>query len=283
MWWGTVKPFFESLKVIQILGSIQQQDFSSALDKSRELFKSPSFIRGEARNNLIREFIGQVNPSKIKENQSAVDYGLFMAGELQKGLAESPLDFRYYLSLCNLYNFLGPVNPEYFKKSEEMARRASQIFPRNIDVLFKIFNVRMQQNDLAGAEAVLDEVLQKAPNSHLAHWYKGVIYFNQKKFELAQAEVDKAISLGYPYQGRLTNIVFLAGIQMNLGNFSKALGYYEEVLKLSPRDVQIHADIASAYYQMGDKAKAKEWVLKILEINSALKSKVDEFLKTIGE
>lgn len=283
LWWGNLKPYSDSLTLVKALGSVP--DVSASFDYSREFFSSPSFTKVEGRNVLANGLIeksGSVKPP-LPENRLFHDYALFIAAELEKGIKESPLDYRYYNSLTNLLNFLGKADPAYFEKSEEICRLALEIFPRDVSFLLKIFSIRFQFDDLDGAEAALKEALEKAPNSHLAHWNMALVHYRRQKFDLAEKEAETAVSLGYSYAGNLTNYNFLASIHFNLKDYSRAIDYFMEAFESFPENPQLIADIAVTYYRIGDKARAREWILKIVEISPASIDEVNKFLKEIGD
>jgi tetratricopeptide (TPR) repeat protein len=272
------------LTLIKALGSVTT-DLSASFDYSRQFFSSPSFTKAEGRNVLVNGLIeksGLVKPP-LAENQMLRDYALFLAAELEKGIKESPSDYRYYNSLTNLYNFLGQVDSAYFEKSEEISRQALEIFSRDITFLIKIFAIRFHFDDLDGAEAAIKEVLAKAPNSHLGRWNMALIHYRRQDFESARREAETAISSGYAYAGNLVNYNFLASIYFNLKDYAKAITYFMEAYKLFPSDLQLIADIAVTYYRMGDTAKAREWILKIMEISPGSADEVNKFLRLISD
>lgn len=281
LWWGNLKPYGESRLLIKALNSLST-DPAASLEYSRRLFRSPSFVKVEGRNAIVNQLIAQDN-SRLKENSTLMSYDLMMVDELNKGLKESPWNYRYYSSLVNLYEFLGSADPSYFKKAEETGRLALEIFPRDINFLLEIFAIRFQAGDLDSAEAVLKEVLAKAPNSHLGHWYLAMIYHKRQDFESAKKEAETAISLGFSYANRLNAYNFLASTYFNLNDYNRALDYFLEAYKSFPQNLQLLSDIAVTYNRLGDKAKAKEWILKVLEISPNSADEVNKFLQQIGD
>ncbi len=282
LWRGNLKPYGESRLLIQTINAMPK-DFAASFDYSRKLFKSPSFVKIEARNVIAQNLIDKGSQANLRENSTLMTYALFMVDELRKGVKESPLNFRHYGSLANLYGFLGQADSVYSKKSEETARLALEIFPRDISFLLKIFTLRFQADDLDGAEAALEELLAKAPNSHLGRWYLAMIRHKRQDFEAAKREAETALSLGYAYAGNLNNHNFLASIYFNLKDYGRALDYFMEAYEFFPKNPQLLADIAVTHYRLGDKDKAREWILKITEISPEAADEVNKFLRLVSD
>ncbi len=104
---------------------------------------------------------------------------------------------------------------------------------------------------------------------------KGVSAYNLKDYDNAAQMFSKAIELDpslttarlYLAQTYAVQFVPQLPSPENMKKGETAIGYYEEVLKHDPKNVNAMASIANIYVGMDENGKAKDWQRKRLEVD----------------
>ncbi|MEW6312813.1 MAG: surface lipoprotein assembly modifier [Pseudomonadota bacterium] len=130
----------------------------------------------------------------------------------------------------------------------------------------------------------------------LVGWlYSGVALAEGPDLDKAQAMLQEgkyaeAYSLLEPFEfeksGDLTFDYLLGTAALNSGNPSKATFIFERILAQEPNYVGVRLDMARAYYEMGDYARAKiefETVIVFENLPPDLKSAADQYLAAIKQ
>lgn len=91
-------------------------------------------------------------------------------------------------------------------------------------------------------------------------WYDGVAYFQMKKYNEALTAMEEAYRLN-PWSFQVINN-YASTLMMNQQP-QKAIELFKKALEINPRYDEGKFNIAYAYFQMGDRQQALEWVNRV--------------------
>jgi tetratricopeptide (TPR) repeat protein len=128
------------------------------------------------------------------------------------------------------------------------------------------------------AEDVVIATYQKAiaidPNDVIAHFNLGLAYYKSQAFEEAKAILEKCLRINkndrashQQVDGAVNQLLGIIHYSA-LRNDKKAVFYFEESLKFSPRDMDTYYGLGLAYTRMGEYGKALEAYKKSLEMGN---------------
>jgi tetratricopeptide (TPR) repeat protein len=178
--------------------------------------------------------------------------------------------------------YQGPVDPGHVEydfqhipqHGEERLARALP-FPGVTDTIdfgrnyLSYGSVYFQSGYMDQAEASFQIALRDDPSSAEALYGIGSVYLNQQKTAQARDSFERALKLRANYPGTLANswnnLGLLAGRE---GRAEDAVGYFEEVLKLSPDHLIALDNLGSAYRQQKRWQDARKIYERALEISS---------------
>ena len=159
---------------------------------------------------------------------------------------------------------LGDTTPE----SARMAA-AETVTTTSLEAL----NAYVRAQELAASRkdeealAAFRRALELDPEFGRAYAGMGVLYFNRRDIENAQAAYDKALKLldrmGDRERYRTLGSYYL-GVVLN---YEKAVETYEALVKQFPADEVAHANLSLAYLYTGDVPRAIEEVREVLKLN----------------
>lgn len=113
---------------------------------------------------------------------------------------------------------------------------------------------------------ILKEIAQKYPKEKQVPWELGVYYSGRRMFDQAIQELNEALKLDPSFGPALNNLAYT---YTEIGNFEKALEYFQKYAALLPGDANPVDSMAELYFRMG---KLDESIAKYEE---ALKLKPD--------
>lgn len=167
-------------------------------------------------------------------------------------------------------------------------------------------NSQMKEAMFSQANTYIDKALSSNPNNGYAHYVKGLMADEQNNIDEAIREMEIAEAagvstfdlhsmLGFLYNSKeeaaksvnqfqkalhyksddVKTLYNLGELYFALGNYSKAVNYYGELLKYDNKDKTSRASYAAALWKNGDEAKAKEILNSIL--NDAQGKKITNY------
>jgi len=141
--------------------------------------------------------------------------------------------------------------------------RARKLAPQNTDIIFLMARVSMTQNYFEDAIPLLESGLKIAPQRADLHAALGESYFMSGKAERAIEEFKKLIEL----DPSARSYAFMGLSYRNLGRFDEGRKYFEQGLKLDPRNASCLFNIGFIEERQGNYAKAEAMFQDALKSN----------------
>ena len=161
------------------------------------------------------------------------------------------------------YFLLGVMLQQQNKVTEarEALEKAAQLAPDNPSSLQQLVELDIASKNYAAGHRRVDEVLQKQPNSAVGYCLRGKLYLSEKKFDLAQTALLKAIDLD-PNLSSAYDLLAPAFLYAN--NPSEALNQMNAVLAKKPDDFRALLVTGMIYSQMKEFNKARDAYEKVI-------------------
>lgn len=133
------------------------------------------------------------------------------------------------------------------------------------------------------SETLWKEVLQRYPDSTLAHLNLGDLYRNQERFDEAELLLERGLALEPKNPKLLGN---LGAVLVGKKEYERALRILEDSLRIQPRNPDALFSIGSIYQTMGRHAEAQKMYqacLAIDQINANCNARLGNVLAKSGE
>ncbi len=117
--------------------------------------------------------------------------------------------------------------------SEKYYSKAMEILPYSEEAKIGIILPKTANAKWNEIIDIYKQILTISPNNTLACYHLGYIYYNQKKYGLANVQFEKIINL-YPFD--YDALLMYGWSNLQLGKFKKAKIIFNKVLMLSPHD-----------------------------------------------
>jgi len=175
-------------------------------------------------------------------------------GFLEKAIVLDSTFAVAYLYLALTHQYLGNIraSDEYFEKAKTFSEKTTDKESLYIKALYAL---SIEQND-EKASHILQQMAKKYPKEKRVHFFLAYFYGNERMFNQAIEEFNKALELD-PNYGLAANV--LAYTYAEMGNFDKAIEYLKKYASMSPGDANPFDSMAEIYLKMGrlDEAIAK--------------------------
>ncbi|MGZ4887176.1 MAG: tetratricopeptide repeat protein [Candidatus Aminicenantales bacterium] len=192
------------------------------------------------------------------------------------------LNTQYYLA----WNAIGIAQSlkGNLQESAKAYQRCLEIYPdfsearNNLGIIYS----ELGQQDKAEVEfqkVIADLAYQ---TREVAYCNLARLYLGQNRLDLAYDSVQKALRI----KPRLAMAHNLKGMILDKEDKpEEAVASYEQAVKIVPEDILFNYNLAVAYYNMKEPAKAKSLFLKIVPhvVDPEMKVKVSQYLKDLGE
>jgi serine/threonine protein kinase/Flp pilus assembly protein TadD len=183
------------------------------------------------------------------------------AGSFEKAVELDPSFAFAYSYLATSYSWLGDIGArdEAIKKAKAFSEKATDKERFYIDGTYASYIERDREKQLR----IVQEAAEKFPKEKGFHYWLGVIYRGDGKYDEALEEFNKALELD-PNYGEIHNE--LGYLYAELRNFEKSIEHFKKYLSLNPGDANPLDSMAEAYFLMGRLDEAISKYKEALEI-----------------
>lgn len=200
--------------------------------------------------------------------------------EIKAVIAMHPRHTYFQYMLGRLYTEALHYDGSYADEAEAAFGRAIELSPKRQQIYFGFAKFLVDQGRNEEALEIYRRMAEEAPNVGEAHWFYAVMLQDGGRREDAEREIGETGRLGYmpqKYEERL----LIARIMAKQKNYQRVIDYIENALKLKPDQVELYAQLAVAYKELGNKEKAREFALRAAELDSAFAAEAEIFLKML--
>lgn len=173
--------------------------------------------------------------------------------------------------------FYGAFEDTYGRHDEaiKILNQALVDSPKKQQIMFQLGVVHLNVGDTQGALAPLKAAFEEAPSYNDARiLYAAVLFYNNQN-----KEADALLTEGFGTV--LVNDSRLLQVYANTKQFDRVQGIWKNRIAASPKDAQLHAGLASAYFAGGDKTNAIAELRVAGQLDPALAAQVQTLITQI--
>ena len=167
---------------------------------------------------------------------------------------------RWFFNLGNAFRYQGQKI-----KAIKSYEQAYKINPDNLDVLYNIGVLHLENKHFNSAIKIFKQVLAKDSKDSAAYNNIGFALFKQGNYGQAIEYYNKALKLDPNDLGVMIN---LGSAYALLGRYDQAMSIFSQVIEIDPQFFSVYNHRAVAYELMGYKLLAEKDYLKAIELNS---------------
>ncbi|MBI3589427.1 MAG: hypothetical protein HY093_03400 [Candidatus Liptonbacteria bacterium] len=199
------------------------------------------------------------NPASISENEVR---GAILG--MEEVVREHPEDAYNHYALVDLYNEVSDIDLKTFLPlAEKEAAMALKLSPDRQQVYFSLAKTKHLEGKREEAIALVKQGLALNDQVPDAHFYYGLLSFDDGDNKTGYAEVKKAIELGRQWKNYNEPRV-VAGFFADAGHLQEAIELYKKALEMNGDDLEARLKLGIGYYFDGQKELAKEQILKVM-------------------
>ena len=150
------------------------------------------------------------------------------------------------------------------REAESLYQQALTIVPGQIDALYYLGVLYLQNGVNDAAEEYLAKALRKQPKFAEGHFNLGVALQGQDKLKEAAKAFSQAIKGDKTFQPARLN---LGNVYMDLEQYDRAESVFRKLIKLAPKSEEAHLNFGRALSLKGEKDAAVEAYRHALELN----------------
>lgn len=150
------------------------------------------------------------------------------------------------------------------REAESLYQQALSIAPGQIDALYYLGVLYLQNGVHEAAEEFLTKALRKQPKFAEGHFNLGVALQEQGKLKEAAKAFGQAIKGDKNFASAQLN---LGNVYMDLEQYDRAASVFKKLIRLSPKSEQAHLNLGRASSLKGDKDTAMSAYRHALELN----------------
>jgi predicted Zn-dependent protease len=140
-------------------------------------------------------------------------------------------------------------------EAEQVVRQYLLTHGNHVEGMRLLAEIGVKMDVLDDAEFLLENLLLLAPNHHVARCEYAIVLLKRHKHVRAREEIDKLLKVD---PGNTAYRTIYATVCTGFGHHSQALPLYQEVLRETPQEPELHLSIAHALKTLGRTPEAIE-------------------------
>jgi tetratricopeptide (TPR) repeat protein len=141
------------------------------------------------------------------------------------------------------------------REAEQVVRQYLLTHGNHVEGMRLLAEIGVKMDVLDDAEFLLENLLLLAPNHHVARYEYAIVLLKRHKHVRAREEIDKLLKVDPDNTAYRT---IYATVCTGFGHHSQALPLYQEVLRETPQEPELHLSIAHALKTLGRTPEAIE-------------------------
>ncbi len=196
-----------------------------------------------------------MDSSEYLKKQASIIVNLYNSKNHDEVIRKSKILIKKYSNQIIFYNSLSLSLIAKGKNEEAIIylNQALKYESNNIFVLNNLGLVYLNLNIFDKAKFYLDEALKRKPDFFDALINCGNLYMNLNNSDQASAVLEKAFQIAQNNFQKETSLLALGNSYQQIGNFVKSEKFYNEILKINPKNTKADKAISLMHKYKSDK------------------------------
>jgi len=231
----------------------------------------------ETRQQLSSYALEVSRDPNVSPNQ-IIQLAKLATDELEKTIAQEPLNVRYRLWLAMVYNSLAGYIQDAPQKAIAHLEKTLELSPTRPQVYFELGQSYAITNQFDKSIEYYQKGVDLVPDVIDAHWNLLTIYILSGRFE--EAEIEYKAMTAINWEPVITDYQRLASLYDKAKKTDKVIWALTQIIKIEPT-LQNYGQIAGYYAKVGDNKNAELIAAEILKKFPETKSQVEVFLEKL--
>jgi len=229
--------------------------------------------------NLGADWLKDIFGKEIEFTGNVNDLVILTSQAIDKSIANDPLYSKNYLVMAKIYQLAKNYDKEYLDKSIDLLKKALSLSSNRLVIYNGLAQAYFYKKDFERSIGYLKRSIPYDSDIGRSYYNLGVMQLLAGKTEEGKESIGLARYNNYRFS--INDYSRLVNIYIELKKYQEAIECYKKAIEINPNRVDLYTGVAAIYKEIGDKEKAREFALKILEINPEMKEAVEAFLGTL--
>lgn len=192
-----------------VIEALRVKDNLERLSISKKALETSPLGKYQIRTFFAEQFQGFLQGEAFKKipPEQILSEFIFLEEELQKSIKESPLDFRSYLRLGQLYNDWAKFDSSKLMLAQTILEKAIELSPTNQQGNWALAQTKIYQGDFDQAIFLAEKSIELEPRVFQSHLVAVQIAKFFGKPDLAQKKIEKALEIDPSWESELKKIL----------------------------------------------------------------------------
>ncbi len=280
MYYFNIKPIKANNKAIYALWYASQvKDYEKASEIYKEAISMQTYQSTEIRQKYAEFAMDIVRrrevPDDFAKNRliEAIEY-------TKENIKEHPYDVQHYLFLMMLYNQMTVFDKSYAQKAVDISEKALSLSPTRPQIYYELGQayLALSQNDKAIES--FKKAVDLQPEARESWWNLAMAYAVINDVENSDKILEKLNEMNYDVYS-IKSLSRFIPVYISNKNIDKLIDIYTKFIEIESTNAEWWAKLAALYKEKKDYEKAKEYVVKAVELDPRLEQEAVKFLSTL--
>ena len=190
-----IKPYQSDRYVIE---AIQKKDMNERIAFYKKTLESSPLGKYQIRDFFAHNVLEQVQRQSANSNFNIAglkDEIDFLAGELEKSIRESPLEYRSFLTLGKIYTVYALIDSSKLERARDVLEEAKKLSPNNQQTYWTLAQTKIYQKKFDEAMSLAEKSIELEPRLLQSHVIAIKIAKMAGNQEIVNRKVEEAIKI----------------------------------------------------------------------------------------
>jgi len=254
------------------------KDKNLSYNNFKEALEINTFGQRKIAIGLADRVIFYLNSSEEINKEEATNFFNLARDGLKKALEREPKDMQLILILALLYQSYSDIDSGYLDEAINIVEDNIELSPNRPEVYYSLAQSYLIKKDNARVIEYLWQAQKIIPKRDL--YLKMALVYSQTGDASGMVEIYNGYRKDFP-EVDFNELKKVANYFFTAEFYKEAIPIVELIIEAEPDNPNNYISLAAIYSETGDKEKARQAVLRILEINPAYEPQVEEFLNNL--
>ncbi|TSA44717.1 tetratricopeptide repeat protein [bacterium] len=276
-----IKPGIENRDATLAILHAKAQDYRQLQPMFESALAHHTYMDEEIRQRLV-DYANEAVSSGQFSKQEQLSLYQYVFSELEKNIKNSPHDVKNYLYLASEINRAVPLDKSLADRAIDMGSKALALSPTRPQIYFELGQSYFFKADYTTGLDDFRKAVELAPQPKESHFNFLLASIIASRQDITDQQI-KILTEEMGYVFGVDEYKSLARAYAQAGNTAKVIEYYQEAVKLTPDDFNLHAQLAAAYGMQCNIDQARNEVNTTVQLDPSFSADAAQFLQQLEQ
>ncbi|MBI5739863.1 MAG: O-antigen ligase family protein [Nitrospirae bacterium] len=275
IYFANYRPMNESVRISRIARTVSEKSLPALLGDFRKTLRLNTFGDYDVRG-AMESVSNYIVLQELFSREGAVEFVNETVVELERGISKHHHNLEYLTKVIKFYNRLVLYDPAFIPKAEALVRACMKMNPRYEWLNYALAEIYKQKKEYGKMYEIINNMADRDPLNDQKQFELALTAIFLKKEDVAQKALNEINRIRGATKDDIASgkslletgeLNYIVKAYQKAKDFQKVIHYLNLLNIINPDHARVHFNLANAYLNLGDEAKAVEELDKAAKLD----------------